>query len=108
MRKSTQVVSEECGAGTDGTQMSQVNPVDKIVTYGFKYTMRTATSPMSQLLLLLAISQSQMSHVTSSDTMGSQLGNLKISIVLLYAKLLRVTLHRYYVYELGTTTGVDC
>ncbi len=107
MRKATQVVSEEC-AGTDGTQMSQVDPIDKIVTYGYKYTMQTATSPMSQPLSLLAISLSQMSHVTSSDTKGSQLGNLKISIVLLYAILVRVTLHRYYVYKLGTTTGVDC
>ena len=106
MRKSTQVVSDEC-AGTDGTQMSQVDPVDTTVTYGYKYTMQTATSPMSQPLSLIAICQSQMSHVTSSDTKGSQLSNLKISIVLLYAILLRVRLHRYYVYKLDTTTGVD-
>ena len=57
MRKSTQIVSEEC-AGTDGTQISQVDPVDTTATFGYKYTMQSATSPMSQPLSLLAMRQS--------------------------------------------------
>ena len=107
MRKSTQVVSEK-GAGTDGTQVSQVGPVDTTVTYGYKYTMRTATSPMSRPLPLLAICQSQMSHVTStSDIKGTQLSKIKYKLCHYDALLQVARLHRYYFYKLDTAIGVD-
>ena len=106
VRKSTQVVSEEC-AGTDGTQVSQVDPVDTTVTYGYKYTMRTATSTMSQPLSLLAMRRSLMSHVTSSDIKGSQLSKLKYQLCHYYALLRVARLHRYYFYKLDTTIGGD-